>query len=358
MSKNQELTVDRIRRRRAVIVLALACVLAVPAAVAFACSPQAYLRLDRSAYVAGGQMQVSGAFFNSRAQLTISSEPSATDGAVTASSNGSFTTQIPVPSTPGSYTISAVGYESDGSVTNGLPARASFDVTPAPTQPTGSASPPPAGTTQPGAQTQPGSQPQPGATQPTSRPGTARPTPGRFAEPSVPAARPFSSTPTSPRGRSGAGHQPATRGHVRAGRPADAVNTGSGVIERAGRGFFAGSVARQARVAAVASPAGRSVAVASPAGRSAAAQGAPGTKGAATPTRSPVADRSAVGDLWSGFGSAKAPSLVPQATDAAPADGGAGSQLTWGVGLLALGLLALASGLGVAEVRRRRAHAR
>ncbi len=62
---------------------------------------------------------------------------------------------------------------------------------------------------------------------------------------------------------------------------------------------------------------------------------------------------SAVADLWSGFGSSRAPSLLSgEAADVPGADGG--SPLAVGVGLMGLGLVALFAGFAMAEVRRRR----
>ena len=82
-----------------------------------------------------------------------------------------------------------------------------------------------------------------------------------------------------------------------------------------------------------------------------------GAGGKAGPSGNPaLSDRSATGDLWSGFGPGKRSSLGPGAADAAPASG-AGPQLAIGLGLLGLGLVALLGGFGVAEARRRRASA-
>ena len=288
----------------------------VPAAIAWTCNPQAYLQLDKGSYTPGSQMRVSGAFFKSNAQLTLSLEPGGQVATVTTSGNGSFTTTITAPSAAGSYTMSAVGFEEDGSVTNGLPARASFTVATA------------------GARAPAGSAPQPGASQPqTSRPGATAPAPGRFAEPEVPRARAFASPG---RGSSGA-RQPASRaGGGTANRTAAAVNTGAGVIPGSSGAVFAGSVARADRAAAT----------------------SPGTSGAASRSRAgKVAGSTAPSaqgeDVWSGFASAQAPGLSGGSD--AVSDGGAGSELGWGLGLLAIGLLALVSGLTVAEVRRRRA---
>lgn len=76
--------------------------------------------------------------------------------------------------------------------------------------------------------------------------------------------------------------------------------------------------------------------------------------GAPAPAGGP-SERSATGDLWSGFGAGNQASLLPSMTDPEVPEEGPGSQLAIGVGLLGLGLLALLSGFGAAEVRRRRA---
>ena len=328
------------RRRPMLIVLTVAVMLIVPAAIAWACNPQAYLRLDQPGYSAGAQMQVSGAFFRGNRELVLSFEPGGQAGKVKTASNGFFATPLTAPTTPGSYTLSAVGYEEDGSITNGLPARVSFEVSAA-TQPS-----------QPGAQpqpNQPGAQPQPnqpGAQPRPIQPGAGQPT---FAEPEEPSARPFPPQGGSPRGdgraeprRGGAG---GSTGPVNTGGTGPVIKTPTGDV-------FADSVARDDRGVALASP-GQSPSGQSPSGQSGAA-----AQGRATDTngREAVSEGSAAGDVWSGFGSTEAPSLTG-ATDAAP-DGGAASQLAWGLGLLALGLVALAGGLTATVVRRRRAPAR
>ena len=303
--------------------LAVAAMLLVPAAIAWACNPQAYLRWSNCPVAPGEAMQVSGAFFKGNAQLTLSVEPGGTVGNVTTSSNGFFATSVTAPGTPGSYTLSAVGYESDGSVTPGLPARLSFEVSAA-GQPSQPGSQP--GARQPGAP-QPGAQPQPGA---------GRPSPGRFAEPEEPKARAFSSPGSGSRG----GRQPDANGGGRGeGRTAPAGAGAGGVIEgTSGGGVFADSLAPEDREAALASG-----------GRSGTAEGQRGGSQGG-PAAAPEA--SAASDVWGGFGSAAAPSLT-DGTDLALGRG-TGSQLTWGLALLALGLVALVAGLAVAEVRRRR----
>ncbi len=81
-------------------------------------------------------------------------------------------------------------------------------------------------------------------------------------------------------------------------------------------------------------------------------EGARGPAGAPWTPPGP-SERSASGDLWSGFESGAAGSLVPSPTDGASADG---QRVPLGVGmaLLGFGLTALLAGFGLAEVRRRR----
>jgi hypothetical protein len=105
------------------------------------------------------------------------------------------------------------------------------------------------------------------------------------------------------------------------------VQTGSGAPA------FAGSVA--------ATPAGGSF-----------FSGGEGTASAATAQPS---ERAAVSDVWSGYAAGKTPSLT---SGAAVPDGDTGSELSLGIVLLAVGLLALVAGLTTAEVMRRRAQVR
>jgi len=307
---------DRSTRLRATAVLAVMAVVLVPVAIAWACNPQANLRLDNPSYGPGDRIGVSGAFFKGNADLTITIEPGGSSTTVRAASNGFFATSITAPSTPGSYTVSAIGFESDGTVTPGLPARASFQVSPVSQAPQGGGSPT-GPTTQPGA----------------TAPGANQPRTGRFAEPKVPRATPF---PSGKRRKS-----PTTRGRSGAGDRTAAVTTGAGVIKRPGGAVFAGSVARADRPAAVASPGKRGK--------------ARETKGGAKTTT--PSERSALGDVWSGVASANAPSLLPKASDAAPSGGGTGFQLIWGLALIGISSVALAGGLAAAGARRRKARA-
>ena len=77
----------------------------------------------------------------------------------------------------------------------------------------------------------------------------------------------------------------------------------------------------------------------------------PATTGSAVQPGAPAA-RSAIGDLWSGFGSGstqQVPGLVNLPSRSGP------SPVALGIGFLTLGMAALFGGFGVAELRRRRA---
>lgn len=292
----------------------------VPVAIAFACNPQASLKLDKPSYSSGDRMGVSGAFFKPNVEITLTVDGGSPVTVQTAG-NGFFATSVTAPSSPGSYTLSAIGYESDGSVTPGLPARVSFEVSPAP-------SPAPQAGEAPTAS-------QPGATQPgTSAPGARQPGAGRFAEPRVPGATPFRSGERS--------KSPAARQRSGARQRAAVVNTGAGVIKQSsGAGVFAGSVPRAERAAAVASS-----------GKPGAGRKATGDVKSAAPS-----ERTALGDVWSGLASDSAPSLLPKATDAAPRSGGPGLLFVWGLALMGIALVALTAGLVGAGARRRRSRA-
>jgi hypothetical protein len=306
---------SRSDRRRALALLGLLTILVVPASIAWACTPQAHLRIDPTV-TAGSSMTVGGADFKPNVQINFNLDPGGSAGSVTTSSVGAFSTTITAPSTPGNYTLSAIGYDADGSVTAGLPQQASFTVT---------------GASQPAA---PGSTIQPGRSG-ASAPATA-PSPGRFSEPEVPRARAFGSPK---RGSSRGRQRAATRGGG-PGRQA-ALNAGDGVIKASSGAVFAGSVARADRVA----------------GASRGRSGAAGRSRAHAKTTTTPSQRSAAGDVWGGFKSSNAPGLVARGSDAAPS-GGPGSLFALSLGLLIAGGLALVAGLAVTEARKRRARAR
>lgn len=155
-----------------------------------------------------------------------------------------------------------------------------------------------------------------------------------------------SGRPSGRRGGSGASLRTTgpTGGHrTGAGRRGGATAHPSGrlqpgVATRSGRDVFADSVAPWMPGAS----AGPHVAPAA-AGRKRTAAG--------------VRERSAIGDLWSGFGSGRLPSLISSEADPLVREDDPGGQLAVGVGLLGTGLLALLGGGAVAQLRRRRAPA-
>lgn len=91
--------------------------------------------------------------------------------------------------------------------------------------------------------------------------------------------------------------------------------------------------------------------VASPGSRDGSARGA--DSGGVSAVPGGASERSAVGDLWSGFSSDSKPSLTPGGADLA-VPGGTGSPFTVGAIMLGLGLLAIMGGFLVAALRRRK----
>lgn len=247
------------RRRRSFVLVAMAAVM-VPAAIAWACNPQAHISLNNTTYGPGESITVSGSYFNSgTCGCSVS-----TSGSSTSASGSAWTATLTAPSQPGSYTVTAT--PSDGQFARA----ASFQVV------------------------------APSASGPSS---SEQSSSGQvFKEPKV-------------GGVSGGG---------------GSVETGSG--EQA----FAGSVA--------ASPSGGSF-----------FSGSTGGSGTGSLATTQPSERAAVSDVWSGYAAGKTPSLT---SGAAVPDGDTGSELSLGIVLLAVGLLALVAGLTTAEVMRRRAQVR
>jgi Ca2+-binding RTX toxin-like protein len=123
--------------RRLLAVLAAISALLVPAAVAWACNPLPVVETDELSYGPGDQMTISGSFFSSSGNptVTISTDPAgASATGVPVTSAGTFQTTLDAPDQPGAYTLVAT---SSGTA---LAARTTFEVnTPPPTVP-----PPPA----------------------------------------------------------------------------------------------------------------------------------------------------------------------------------------------------------------------
>jgi hypothetical protein len=259
-----------VRRRGAFIIVAVAAGL-IPAAIAWACNPQAHISVNNTTYGPGETITVSGSYFNSSTcGCTVS-----TGGSATGASGSAWTATLTAPSQPGSYTVVAQASGADSHITR----TASYQVVDT------SASGPSVSEQGPSGQT--------------------------FKEPKV--------------GSAGGGGEPKVGGVSGGG---GSVQTGSGAPA------FAGSVA------------------ATPAGGSFFSAGGEGT--ASTATAQP-SERAAVSDVWSGYAAGKTPSLT---SGAAVPDGDTGSELSLGIVLLAVGLLALVAGLTTAEVMRRRAQVR
>lgn len=280
------------------IALTAVSLLLVPAAIAWACNPQAQLQPNQASYTPGETMQLSGSFFPRGMAINVTGPNFSRT--VTTTSNGAFSVSVPVPTTPGSYTVRAT--RADGAAQSGLPKVVSFQVAKAvSTAPAPVTGPPSRSTT--------------GATNPSfSEPGVAR-------SPARGVAR-----TTQPRST-----QPApTTGGVAGG--------GTVVTGTTGVPVFAGSVAPAQTTFGAPAPA-------TAAQRSAASSRRSST---AASGRAAASDS----DVWSGFAPGRTPSLTSSAAGAP--DGGTGSSLGLGIGLLAFGLLALAAGLTAAEVQRRR----
>jgi hypothetical protein len=259
-----------VRRRGAFIIVAVAAGL-IPAAIAWACNPQAHISVNNTTYGPGETITVSGSYFNSSTcGCTVS-----TGGSATGASGSAWTATLTAPSQPGSYTVVAQASGADSHITR----TASYQVVDT------SASGPSVSEQGPSGQT--------------------------FKEPKV--------------GSAGGGGEPKVGGVSGGG---GSVQTGSGAPA------FAGSVA------------------ATPAGGSFFSAGGEGTASAATAQPS---ERAAISDVWSGYAAGKTPSLT---SGAAVPDGDTGSELSLGIVLLAVGLLALVAGLTTAEVMRRRAQVR
>ena len=290
------------RRKRGLIALAVASLLLVPAAIAWACNTQAQLTPTKASYSPGETMTVGGSFFPRGVLMRVSVE-GGDSRTVTTNGSGAFTISgLRLPSAPGSYTV--VANRADGGFTSGLPKSASFQIA------------------APAARRAPATSPSaPAATQGPDR---------SFTEPGVTRSPSRSVAGQGGSGGGGGGGQPGSAtGGVAGG--------GTVVTGVTGTPVFAGSVAPAAST------------FGAPAATQSTGKAA---KGAA---RSSGRAAAADSDVWSGFANGRTPSLTTD-TAAAP-DSGTGSQLGLGIGLLAVGLLALVAGLTAAEVRRRRASA-
>jgi len=327
--------------------LSVAASILVPVAIAMACNPQAYLTLDRAQYAAGDSVRVSGSFFKNNAQVTVSVDRTGQSATVTTSGNGAFQATFALPSNAGTggYSVTAIGYEANGDVVAGLPARGSFSVAaaqaapaPAPSAPTGGGQPA-ASAEQPAAATPSAGQPAAAtATRPTARPTAGTPS-SSFREPGVTSEPDVQSSTTERRSAS------------RSAAPATADRATAN-----GRAVFGGSVAPSVSASTAAPVAAASTATQS--SRTSQASRPRGSSQSAAVSRQ-AAEQTAADDVWSAVGAGRSPSVLPVAGDGvAVSSPQAGSQLALGMVLLGTGVLALVGGLAAGEARRRRVRAR
>ncbi len=305
--------------------LSVLTVLLVPAAIAWACNPQAHMKAANGGNVGpGGSLSVAGTYFQANNDLTLSLDGGGNLTNVRTNSGGAFTATIQAPSQPGSYTLLAKN--SNGAARSGLPARLSFQVA----APSSAAPSPQAG--QPPASAAPRQSPSFNEPSVTRSPAQDGPSSGGREQPSGGREQAQAPAPEQPAARS-----PETGG-----------SDSTTIIRENGQQGFADSAAPSS--GGTSTQSFGSPDAASPANGSQ-AEPAPGAPGRSSGTPS---EQAAGGDVWSGFGSGSSASLLPSATDAAP-ESGTDSGFGWGIALLGLGLVALASGVAVAEVRRRRA---
>ena len=335
-------TVGRAGQRQVLIGLLIAALLLVPAAIAWACGPNRQMQLDLTTYGPGDTVTVTGANFYPNMELRFRLDPGSEFSTKT-DQNGSFSLSFPGPTEPGGYALQAEGYL-DGEPVVNTNAVGSFEVRAAPpSNPRPDPRPDP-GRPDPG---RPDPRPDlgPGTDSPRPDPRPSRPDGGAAITPPDSGGGGTQGAGDWPPPRSGPVRGLASRGATpnRTGGTPGARRAGNGRGERTGTGayatvndegrdVFAGSVPRRDR--AVASGARLASGAAKPAGPS---------------------ERTASGDIWSGFGSSMNASLLPKPGDPAAPESGAESETAWGAALLALGLLVLVGCVGVAEARRRRA---
>ena len=363
MVLTRRLNVER-RRWLGLTVLVLTASALIPAALALACNPQAYLTIDKAQYAPGDSVRVSGSFFKADRNITLSVDRTGQSATVKTTANGAFQATFALPSgaATGGYSVQAIGFEPDtGDVTPGLPARGSFSVAaaqaaPAPSTAGGNgqsapqASQPAAQAGQPAA-SQAAQPPAPQAAKPAQRPATGQPSPG-YREPSVFNEPDVQSSGTP---RSTTSRDTSTTRSQRTTSRGTAPQSDTAIAN--GRPVFGGSVAPAVSASAFApAPAtaatdraatDRATSAARPS--RAAAPGKPASPGV-TPG---AAEQTAADDVWSAVSSDRSPSVMPIAGDGvAVSSPSAGSQLA--VGLLLVGAgVALVGGLAVAATRRR-----
>lgn len=318
----------RLSRILAAVVGALA-VAVMGAGLAWACTPEAVLELDTVAGPPGTEVNVSGGGFPANGHVEVRLDTADRpllgrrdiDKPRFPGGMDFKDMKVRIPNRPpGVYTVIGEGYDEQGKLASGEATnnQKTFEITKAPpvkdnvAEDKGKAPPPPSG---------------------PASPTDDRETSGAGADGSPATARGArSDRPTT--GRSGSGGTESTRG---AGDPSRAGDPSpNGGAPREGSGDFG--------------------LVTAPSGQSLFRDSLPSA--AITGGRRPFGQpsgRSASGDLWSGFGAGRTPSLEPRRADPpAEEDAGLDIGLAAGTGFLGLGLAALFGSFLVAEVRRRR----
>jgi hypothetical protein len=288
-------------RKRAGLGILVAVMVVVPAAIAWACNPQAHVTLDRTTASPGQTVTMYGSYFPGNVNIQVST-PQGTQ-TVTTSNGGSFAKSFVIPSKPGSYVVNA-------------------------TRPTGGAASAAFVVKSPTTTTTPAQAPAS-----SNSPAAAAPRAPSFDSPSVvQSERQRSTSGSGGNDGGGSGSQAAPN-----------TGTGSGggvVVTPSGATVFAGSVPAASTGTFSAAPA---------------QVAATGSSKAAKSSSTTPSDQAAAGYVWSGFAPGKTPSLATAGDMVSEGDSGSGLGL--GIALLAFGLLALVGGLTAAEVSRRRSAA-
>jgi hypothetical protein len=322
----------------------LVAMVMVPVAIAYACNPQAQIRLDQRSYEPGATISVAGSFFTN-ADVTVAGP---VNTQVVPTSGGGFTTTLTAPDAPGDYTVTA------SRATGGF-APASFSVVapapaPTPTPPPAAAPSAPVQAPAPAAQTFPSV-------------GSTSPERG-FRQPLILPIE-GGSAPEQPSSE-GRGEQETARPETNA-APVQTAPSGQQVFASPAPALAPTFAAPTFRAPTFEAPAATAPAFAAPtfaapaatrqeraSGRSESGSRSRSTAGessGAAAAQAP-ADQAALSDLFSAYEPGRTASLMDGATGMS--DGGAGSGLGLGIGLLAFGLAALVAGLTAVEVRRRR----
>ena len=291
-----------------------------PAAIAWACNPQAHISLNGTSFSPGQSITVYGSYFTASTPakpVTVTVRGVGASKDVQTSGGGAFTVSgvFTAPSTPGSYTITA------SRPTGGFAAVSFQVVAPAqPSQPSGSSQQAPAQ--------------QQSQSQAPSR---------SFDEPAVARSE---REPARSRERSSGGNRSTGNGSQ------GTTPTQTTAPAAPAQPVFSGSTAPATSTTTFATEPSTTGAAAPARARGDARERSANSGRATTPAAAAPSQQTAFSDVWSGFQPGRTASLT--SAGAGAPDGGPGSALGWGIGLLALGLFGLVGGLAYTEARRRR----